>query len=184
MESGTATVTYGDPDGNAIPSTSTSTFVTPVVLSVVDPSGTVSISPTTITNAAQVVTVSYTGGATLGASVTLNATAGGSAIGTLVSKTSGFQTTFALGANKRPDEIDAGADGALWFSESSNVAIGRMDPANPTGSPSSPYRIRAAVRNRSHLRPDRPATRTCGTPSRCISADNSETSVTSRYQAA
>jgi virginiamycin B lyase len=133
-ETGTATVTFMDPDRNAIPSTSTSTFVNPVTLSVVDPSNTVSISPTTpITNAAQVVTVTYTGGVTIGPSVTFNATAGGPSIGTLVSKTSGYQTTYALGGNKHPNEIDAGSDGALWFSEAGNVSIGRMDPANPTG---------------------------------------------------
>lgn len=129
VETGTATLTYTDPGGAVIPNTSTSTFLTPITLSVVDPSGTVSIGPATVTNAAQAVTVNYTGGATLGASVTFNATRGATPVGTLLSKTSGFQTNFPLGGNKRPNEIIVGSDGNLWFTEFSNNSIGQMTTA-------------------------------------------------------
>jgi streptogramin lyase len=138
VETGTATLIFTDPGGAVISSTSTSTFVTPITVSVVDPSGTVSISPTTpLTNASQPMTVTYTGGATLGASVTFNAFRGTTQVGTLTSKTSGFQTNFPLGLNaasqsKNPDEITVGSDGFLWFTEFNNASIGRMNPADGT----------------------------------------------------
>jgi streptogramin lyase len=129
VESGTATLTYTDPGGAVIPNTSTSTFATPVTLSVVDPSNTVTILPATVTNAAQAVTVNYTGGASLGASVTFNAARGATPLGTLISKTSGFQTSFPLAANRRPNEITVGSDGNLWFTEFGFHAIAQMNTA-------------------------------------------------------
>ncbi len=129
---GVMTMTFTDPDGVVIPSTSTSPFLVPVTLNVADPSGTVSLTQTTITNATQSTTVSYTGGSTLGSSVTFNALTGTTPVGTLVSKTSGYQTNFYLGLtgtsfSKQPDEITVGSDGNLWFAESHNWAIGKMD---------------------------------------------------------
>ena len=62
---GAMTMTFTDPDGVVIPSNSSSSFLTPVTLSVVDPSGTVSLSQTVIVNPTQTTSVSYTGGSTL-----------------------------------------------------------------------------------------------------------------------
>jgi virginiamycin B lyase len=131
---GTATMTFDGPDSVSIPTTSNSTFLAPITLSVSDP--TVTISPTNLTSPSQVVTVSYSGSAAIGASVTFTAKVGGTTIGTLVSKTSGFQISHALGLapnafSKQPNEITVGTDGFLWFAEGHNTALGRMDPANP-----------------------------------------------------
>ncbi len=132
INAGAMTMTFTDPDGVVIPSNSSSSFLVPVTLSVVDPSGTVSLTQTAITNPTQTTSVSYTGGSTLGASVTFNAFTGTTPVGTLVSKTSGYQTSFYLGLtgtsfSKQPDEITVGPDGNLWFAESHNWAIGSMD---------------------------------------------------------
>jgi streptogramin lyase len=163
---GTMTLTFSDPDGVVIPATSTSTFLTPITLGVVDPTNSVTISPATITNATQTASVAYGGGSTIGPSVTFNAVAGSTTIGTLVSKTSGYQTVFPISQTTNsppptePYGIVVGPDGNLWFTESANSRVGKMSTAGtllaedvlptPAVSP-KPFNIAAGPSGDTHV---------------------------------
>jgi virginiamycin B lyase len=124
-ETGSASITFKDPDHNVVPATSTSTFVTPITLTASDPH--VTVGPP-ITNAAQTIAVTYDGSALIAASVTFTVKSGATTLATSVAKTSGFTTVFSLAATK-PYGIAVGSDNNLWITEEQGENIVEMSTA-------------------------------------------------------
>jgi streptogramin lyase len=136
--SGTLTVSFADGAVVTIPSTNTSQFQTPVTLTVSDPH--ITLSPSTINNASQTVTVTYDGSPGVASTYTITMKTGITTIASIVKKTAGFLTEFAVpaGAGSQPSGIAAGPDGNIWFTEFFSNNIGRVNiPAN-TISPEFP----------------------------------------------
>ncbi len=133
-ETGSFALTFKDPSGTVIPSTNSSTFLTPVTLTASDPHVTFS---GTINNASQTAQIVYDGSASVAATVTVTAKAGTTTIGTFTMKTAGFLAEFATPTTgSQPSGIAAGADGMIWFLESFTSKVARVNfPAPYTGTP-------------------------------------------------
>ena len=117
-----------DADGDAI--VGPGDYSTPIHLAISDPaaSGTLSLSTTTIPNAATTSALTYTGGTLVSASVTASGTGITSTAATFAPTPTFYQFSIPVATN-RPQWIAAGSDGNMWFTENPGSKIARMTPA-------------------------------------------------------
>jgi streptogramin lyase len=117
-----------DADGDTI--VGPGDFSTPIHLAISDPanSGTLSLSATTIPNAATTATLTYTGGTLTSASVTASGTGITISAATFAPTPTFYQFSIPVSTN-RPQWIAAGSDGNLWFTENPGSKIARITPA-------------------------------------------------------
>ena len=117
-----------DADGDTI--VGPGDFSTPIHLAISDPanSGTLSLSATTIPNAATTATLTYTGGTLTSASVTASGTGITISAATFAPTPTFYQFSIPVATN-RPQWIAAGSDGNMWFTENPGSKIARITPA-------------------------------------------------------
>lgn len=120
-----------DADGDTI--VGAGDYSTPIHLTINDPanSGTLSLSATTIPNAATAATLTYTGGTLTSASIVAAATATPpipSVAVTFAPTPTFYQFSIPTSTN-RPQWIAAGSDGNMWFTENPGGKVARITPA-------------------------------------------------------
>ena len=128
--SGTLSFTFTDASGVAIPATNTSTFLQTISLGSSDPH--VTISPSTITNASQTVTLTYDGSNAVAPTFTISAYKGTFILATLSMKTAGYSYEYATTtSNAGPVGITVGPNAEIWFTEQTGNNIGRVNYTSP-----------------------------------------------------